>query len=80
VFQLIFVSLIARFSAAPCISLGPVEHWDCGFESQSRRCSISAFFCVVLSCVGRGLATDRFNVQGDLPRCLNGFTVSEINS
>jgi hypothetical protein len=28
---------------------------------------VSAFFCVVLSCVGKGLATGRSAVQGVLP-------------
>jgi hypothetical protein len=30
---------------------------DRGFESRSRHGCLSASFCVVLSCVGRGLAT-----------------------
>jgi hypothetical protein len=37
--------------------LRPLEHWDHGFESHSRHGCVSAFFCVVLSCVGRGLAS-----------------------
>jgi hypothetical protein len=36
--------------------------------------------CVVLSCVGRGLAICRSPVQGILPKCLNGFIVTEVNS
>jgi hypothetical protein len=35
----------------------PVGCWDRGFESRSRHGCLSASFCVVLSCVGRGLAT-----------------------
>jgi len=35
-----------------------------------------AFFCVVLSCIGRGFARG----QGVLPKCLHGFTVLEVNS
>jgi len=31
--------------------------WNRGFESRSRHGCVSAFFCVVLSCVGSGLAT-----------------------
>jgi hypothetical protein len=31
--------------------LRPLEHWDRGFESHSRYGCVSAFFCVVLSCV-----------------------------
>jgi hypothetical protein len=30
---------------------------DCGFESRLRHGCLSASFYVVLSCVGRGLAT-----------------------
>jgi hypothetical protein len=33
----------------------PVDCWDRGFESRSRHGCLSASFCVVLSCVGRGL-------------------------
>jgi hypothetical protein len=39
-----------------------------------------AFYCVVLSCVGRGLAMGRSVCPEVLPKCLNGFTVSEVNS
>jgi hypothetical protein len=35
----------------------PVVCWDRGFESRLRHGCLSASFCVVLSCVGRGLAT-----------------------
>jgi hypothetical protein len=35
----------------------PVGCWDRGFESRSKHGCLSASFCVVLSCVGRGLAT-----------------------
>jgi hypothetical protein len=45
----------------------PVGCWDRGFESRSRQGCLSAFFCVVLSCVGRGLATGWSLVQGVLP-------------
>jgi hypothetical protein len=45
----------------------PVGCWDCGFESRSRHGCSSASFCVVLSCVGRGLATGWSLVQGVLP-------------
>jgi hypothetical protein len=31
--------------------------WDRGFESRSRHGCLTASFCVVLSCVDRGLAT-----------------------
>jgi hypothetical protein len=41
---------------------------------------MSVFFCVVLSCVGRGPAMDRSPVQGVPPKCLNGFIVLESNS
>jgi hypothetical protein len=41
--------------------------WDRGFESRSRHGCLSASFCVVLSCVGRNLATGWSLVQGVLP-------------
>jgi hypothetical protein len=46
--------------------LRPPEHSDHGFESRSRHGCVSAFFCVVLSCVGRGLASVRSPMQGVL--------------
>jgi hypothetical protein len=45
----------------------PVGCWDRGFESRSRLGCLSASSCFVLSCVGRGLATDWSLVQGVLP-------------
>jgi hypothetical protein len=36
-----------------------------------------AFLCIVLSCAFRGLAIGRSPVQGALPICLKGFTISE---
>jgi hypothetical protein len=42
----------------------PVGCWDCGFESRSRHGCLSATFCVLLSYVGRGLATGLSLVQG----------------
>jgi len=44
-----------------------LENWDRGFESRSRRGCVSASFCVLLSCVGSGLATGQPPVQGVLP-------------
>jgi hypothetical protein len=35
----------------------PVGCWDRGFEFRSRHACLSTSFCVVLFCVGRGLAT-----------------------
>jgi hypothetical protein len=43
-----------------------VDCWDRGFESRSRHGYLSASFCVVLSCVGRGLAMGWSLVQGVL--------------
>jgi hypothetical protein len=37
-------------------------------------------FCVVSSRVGRGLAMCLFPIHGVLPKCLNKFTDSEVNS
>jgi hypothetical protein len=33
-------------------------HCDCRFESCSRHGCVYTIFCVVLSCVGRGLVSD----------------------
>jgi hypothetical protein len=44
----------------------PVSCWDRGFESRLRHGCLSASFCVVLSCVGRGLATGWSLVRGVL--------------
>jgi hypothetical protein len=44
----------------------PVGCWDREFESRLRHGCLSASFCVVLSCVGRGLATGWSLVQGVL--------------
>jgi hypothetical protein len=41
---------------------------------------MTAFFCFVLSCVGRGLAMGRFPVQKVLSKYLKGFIVSKENS
>jgi hypothetical protein len=50
----------------------PVGCWNRGVESRSRHGCLSASFCVVLSCVGRGLATGWSLVQGVRPTiCLN---------
>jgi hypothetical protein len=40
---------------------------DRGFESRLKRGCLSSSFYVVLSCVGRGLATSLSLVQGVLP-------------
>jgi hypothetical protein len=38
--------------------LRPLEHWNCRFESCSGHGCVSAFLCVVLSCVGEALELD----------------------
>jgi hypothetical protein len=53
------------------------RHSDRGFESRSKQGCMPGFFCVVLSCVGRGFAMGLSPVQGVLPECLKGFTASE---
>jgi hypothetical protein len=58
--------------------LRPLEHWDPGFESRSRHGCVSAFFCVVLSCVGRGLASGRSPVQGVLQIVQIDSWISEV--
>jgi hypothetical protein len=47
--------------------LRPLGHWYCGLGSHPRHGCVSAFFCVVLSRVGRGLASGWSLVQGVLP-------------
>jgi hypothetical protein len=37
-------------------------------------------FCVVLSCVNRGLAVGRSPIQGVLPKYQKGFNVPEVHS
>jgi hypothetical protein len=64
-----FYSVLCR-SQLPCgLRRGywPVGCCDHGFESRSRYECLSSSFCVVLSCVGRGLATGWSLVQGVLP-------------
>jgi len=53
---------------------------DHRFESRSRHGCLFVFFCVVLSCVGRGLVMTRFPIQGVLPQCLTELIISEVNS
>jgi len=55
--------------------LGPLGHWDRGFESRSRHGCISAFLYIVLSCVSRGLTMGRSPVQGVLPTCLKRLII-----
>jgi hypothetical protein len=45
---------VAARSEARALSAPTLDH---GFESRLRHGCLSASFCVVLSCVGRGLAT-----------------------
>jgi hypothetical protein len=45
-----------------CVRI-PLHAWIC----------VSAFFCVVLSCVGRGFVSGWSPVQGDLPNVQNRF-------
>jgi len=51
----------------PSACLQSLEHWDRGFESRSMHGCVSAFFCVMLSFVGSGLATGCSPVQGVSP-------------
>jgi hypothetical protein len=39
---------------------------------------MSAFFCVVLSRVGRGLAMGRSPIKAVLPKSIKGFKVSKV--
>jgi hypothetical protein len=69
--RLPYLSHVLSWTARTLGSCGrvPLEAWP-----------TSASFCVVLSCVGRGLAVGRSPLQGTLPICLIGFIVSEVNS
>jgi hypothetical protein len=53
--------------------LGSLQHKNRGFEFRWRHGGMSAFFCVVLFRVGRGLATGRSHVQRVLPKWLKWF-------
>jgi len=55
-------------------------NWNRRVEFHSRHGYMSAFMCVVLSCIGNGLAIGRSPIQGVIPRCLDKFVVPEINS
>jgi hypothetical protein len=57
-----------------------VQHWDCGFVFRSRHGCKSSFFCVVLSCVGRGLALGWSPIQGDLPNVYRFVNSEKLNS
>jgi hypothetical protein len=48
------------------VGLYSLGHWDRGFESRSKPGCLCSFFCIVLSYVGRGLATDWSLVEGVL--------------
>jgi len=48
--------------------LGPLEHWNRGFETRSRP--VCPRFSVMPSYVGRGLVVGRSPVQGALLECL----------
>jgi hypothetical protein len=52
----------------------------CGSETHSRHGYVSSFFCVVLSCVGRGLVSGRSPVQGVLPTVQEIHKFQKINS
>jgi hypothetical protein len=52
------IDSVRKLLDIPSYDFRPLEHWDCGFESRSRHGCMSAFFCVVLFCVGSGLAMD----------------------
>jgi len=56
------------------------KHWNRVFESCSRHECISAFFCVVLSCIDRGLAMGRSPIQGVQSNYLKDLVVSDVNS
>jgi hypothetical protein len=63
-------------------AFGPFEHGDRGFKSRLRYVCMSAFFCVVLSCICKDLVMGRAPpppVPGVLPKCLKGFIASEVN-
>jgi hypothetical protein len=61
-------SIVASVSAGPnSRAVWGMYCLDPGFEYRSRHGCVSAFFFVVLSCVGRGLASGRYPVQGVLP-------------
>jgi hypothetical protein len=60
-------SMVMRNSNICIVGSNPALRW-------------TAFFCVVLSCVGRGLEMGRYPVERVLPKRLKGFITSEVHS
>jgi len=58
------------------VCLWSLEQWGRGFESRLRHGYMSAFLCVVMSCLGRG----NIPVQRVLPKCLKGYKIAEVSS
>jgi hypothetical protein len=60
--------------------LGPLQHCDREFESRSKHGCMDASFCVMLSCVIRGLVMGRSPVQGVLLKCPKKIHIAEVIS
>jgi hypothetical protein len=65
--------LVAKPRGLRCVCFGLSNS---GIVDSNPAGGMSAFFCVVLSCVGRRLTVDRSIVEGVLSKCLKGFIVS----
>jgi hypothetical protein len=60
--------------------LRPLEHWGRQFESHSRYECVSAFFCIALSCRGKGLTLGWFPVEGVLQNVHRFINSEKLNS
>lgn len=54
-----------------------LRHWDRGFESHPTHGCLSASFCILLSCVGRGLCVELITRPRSPVICRNKFIISE---
>jgi hypothetical protein len=52
--------------------------WDHGFESRLRHGCLSSWFCIVLSCVGRGLCDGLITRPNKSYQCLNKIKTPSV--
>jgi hypothetical protein len=71
------VLMVLDYSDTGIVSSNPSLGMDICLRF-SELCCLSV--CLSVCAVFRGLVMGRSPIQGVLPKCLNGFTVSEVNS